>query len=380
MPTVNSGDFEQLWFTNLVDHFDFQNDSTYEQRYWVNDKYWTADESGPNFVYICGEYTCSIRDDRLYPFMVGAEYGARLYALEHRFYGSSQPFDDWSLDSYRWLSSEQAMSDLAYFIAKINEDQPDRPTIVIGGSYPGALSAWFRAKYPHAAVAAWSASGVVQPIVDYWQYDEQVYTSTAKSGEWCPKKIFEINAYATQEAALRLNGFQNAIDEVLKGTGAEEMRTDDFMSFLADAPAGNVQYGTRTILCDEYIKPILDLNLHDSFISVVNTLIASGDDPLGYDSRPGSDIVSEKIDVTSAGRSWTYQTCAEYGWFQTPSEVHPLRSQLVKLEYYIDLCKRVFPGLNMDNKPHAWESIADQGGFDIAGTNIFFTNGGEDPW
>jgi pimeloyl-ACP methyl ester carboxylesterase len=104
--------------------------------------------------------------------MVGAEHGARLFVLEHRFYGASQPFDDWSLDSLRFLSSEQAMADIAYFLASMNQDFEQRQTIVVGGSYPGALSAWFRAKYPHMAIASWAASAVVQPIVDFWQYDE----------------------------------------------------------------------------------------------------------------------------------------------------------------------------------------------------------------
>jgi len=58
--------------------------------------------------------------------------------------------------------------------------------LVIGGSYPGALSAWFRERYPHLTVGSWSSSGVVQPIVDFWRFDEQTYQSTVKSGEWCP--------------------------------------------------------------------------------------------------------------------------------------------------------------------------------------------------
>jgi len=29
-----------------------------------------------------------------------------------------------------------------------NNAGPDRKTMVIGGSYPGALSAWFRVHYP----------------------------------------------------------------------------------------------------------------------------------------------------------------------------------------------------------------------------------------
>jgi len=43
----------------------------------------------------------------------------------------------------------------------MNADMPERKTIVIGGSYPGALSAWFRDKYPNIATASWAASAVV---------------------------------------------------------------------------------------------------------------------------------------------------------------------------------------------------------------------------
>jgi len=93
--------------------------------------------------------------------MVGAKHGARLLVLEHRFYGDSQPFDNWSLESYQYLSSEQAMADIAYFLASMNKGKEDRQTIVVGGSYPGALSAWFKAKYPQSAVASWAASAVV---------------------------------------------------------------------------------------------------------------------------------------------------------------------------------------------------------------------------
>ena len=54
--------------------------------------------------------------------MVGSQYGALFVVLEHRFYGDSQPFEDWTLDSLKYLSSEQALADLAYFIAKLNKD------------------------------------------------------------------------------------------------------------------------------------------------------------------------------------------------------------------------------------------------------------------
>lgn len=142
-------------------------------RYWKNDKYVEEAGKGPIFLYICGEYTCSIRDDRLFPFMVGASHKAELYALEHRFYGKSVPnykdggqYED---SLMQFLSSEQALSDIANFARSINEGH--REVIVVGGSYPGALSAWFKQRYPQLAVGSWASSAVVYPVEDFWRFD-----------------------------------------------------------------------------------------------------------------------------------------------------------------------------------------------------------------
>jgi pimeloyl-ACP methyl ester carboxylesterase len=66
------------------------------------------------------------------------------------------------------LTSEQALSDLAFFINEINVNQMFKvnknPFITVGGSYPGALSAWFRYKYPHLTVGAIASSAVVTAI------------------------------------------------------------------------------------------------------------------------------------------------------------------------------------------------------------------------
>jgi len=98
----------------LVDHFNYLDGRTYEQRYWLSNQYW--DGKGPIFLYICGEYRCTVPDTRLFPFMVGSQYNAQFLVLEHRFYGDSQPFDDWSMDSLRYLNSEQGLADLSVFI------------------------------------------------------------------------------------------------------------------------------------------------------------------------------------------------------------------------------------------------------------------------
>lgn len=74
-----------------------------------------------------------------------------------------------STKNLRYLSSEQALADLAYFIeAKKEELQiSDNKWIVFGGSYPGSLAAWFRLKYPHLANAAVASSAPLLAQINF---------------------------------------------------------------------------------------------------------------------------------------------------------------------------------------------------------------------
>jgi len=81
-----------------------------------------------------------------------------------------------------------------------------------------------------------------------------VYTSSLKSGADCPATIAAMQAYVTEQAALRLDGQANAIDTVLKGTNAEGMHVDDFTFYMGDIAAGQVQYGTRTTMCSYLLE------------------------------------------------------------------------------------------------------------------------------
>ena len=266
LPDVDYADFTLSTFQNYVDHND-QTKGTFSQRYWMMDKYWT-DTNGPNFIYFCGEYVCSPPDERHFPFQVGANMGARMFVIEHRYYGESQPMPDWSVPNLSLLNSEQALADFAYFLQQQNLDMPSRQTIVIGGSYPGALSAWFRYTYPDIAVASWASSAVVQPWADMWTYDEQIYQTTHNISPDCTATLQRFENYATQQAILRDAGEPNQIDDILKSTPGEGMRTDDFMAYLGDFPAGYVQYGDASHFCDIWAD-YTDMDEYDLFIAAV---------------------------------------------------------------------------------------------------------------
>jgi len=100
------------------------------------------------------------------------ELGAVHVDVEHRFYGDSQPKENWELGNLVYLTSEQALADLANFIDMLkSQSEKESKVVVVGGSYPGAMVAWFKEFYPHHADAAWSSSGVINPFQDYFYYD-----------------------------------------------------------------------------------------------------------------------------------------------------------------------------------------------------------------
>jgi len=44
--------------------------------------------------------------------------GARLFIIEHRFYGESQPTADWSVENLALLTAQQALADIANFLVQ----------------------------------------------------------------------------------------------------------------------------------------------------------------------------------------------------------------------------------------------------------------------
>ncbi len=59
--------------------------------------------------------------------------------------GDSLPTEDWSDENMVYLSSEQALADVANFVQEMNGMYGlTGPWVTFGGSYAGSLSAWAR--------------------------------------------------------------------------------------------------------------------------------------------------------------------------------------------------------------------------------------------
>jgi hypothetical protein len=53
---------------------------------------------------------------------MASKFGAKLWLLEHRFYGKSRPTQNMSIENLKYLTSRQAIGDLANFIRSKNKE------------------------------------------------------------------------------------------------------------------------------------------------------------------------------------------------------------------------------------------------------------------
>lgn len=173
-------------FSVPIDHF--HNETKYEPhcngtfplRYWFDATYYKP--GGPVVVVQGGETSGA---DRLPYLQKGIIYQLSKatngigVVLEHRYYGTSFPTPDLSTKNLRFLTTQQALADEAYFAQNIKfpglerfGDLTSRTTawISYGGSYAGAFSAFLRVQYPDVFWGSISSSGVTKAIYDYWAY------------------------------------------------------------------------------------------------------------------------------------------------------------------------------------------------------------------
>ena len=174
------------YFTQEQDHFDEHNDNTWQQAYYVNATYWEGPGStAPVFLCVGGEGPpldgsvvvasphCNIAVEWL------EETKAIMFAVEHRYYGchnmSACPYKLTDKDPLKYLSSHQAIEDLATFHAHATEEYnltSSNKWVSFGGSYPGMLAGWFRVKHPELVHASVASSAPVSAILDMTGYND----------------------------------------------------------------------------------------------------------------------------------------------------------------------------------------------------------------
>ncbi|WCJ32576.1 Serine carboxypeptidase S28 family protein [Euphorbia peplus] len=365
---------DPLWFDQTLDHFSPYDHRRFKQRYYEFLDYFTMSD-GPIFFKFCGESDCNgITND--YLSVLAKKFGAAVVSLEHRYYGESTPFKTTETKNLRYLSSKQALFDLAAFRehyqeslnAKLNRTGVENPWFVFGVSYSGALSAWFRVKFPHLTCGSLASSAVVLAVYNFTEFDQQIGES---AGPECKAALQE----ATHLVEERLTSNKLAAKKLF---GAAELKIDgDFLYFLADAAVIAFQYGNPDKLCVPLVeaKKAGD-DLVEAYAKYVKEYYVGsfGVDVQTYNQEK---LKSTAITESSSDRLWWFQVCTEVAYFQVAPSNDSVRSSKVDTQYHLDLCKNVFgegiyPDVDATNIYY--------GGTRIEGSKIVFTNGSQDPW
>ncbi len=323
-------------FSNRVDHFNLASRLVYEQRYWHTEAFWDRG-AGPMVLYIHGEGPGYVVSNVSAPAMLASKLKAKLFLLEHRFYGTSQPCADWSLSCLRLLTHDQALADIAHFIQANNRKLPksQQKWLLIGGSYAGALAVWFKLRYPHLAAAVYASSATVAAVTDYRQYMGQVYTDLAREPK-CLQTMVELNAYADGVIA---HGDAEERRRLKAAMGADMLDDLSFLEYFSDIYVGEVQASRRKNAC----QYILALNYEKEILAKVARYARVG--KMFYVEPSDYTFALEKnttINPQESSRQWMYQTCTAFGYFQTGSASKGLRSPRIDAEYWKSGCQQVF--------------------------------------
>jgi pimeloyl-ACP methyl ester carboxylesterase len=343
---LSTGVADPSWFQQKLDHFNPQEQRSWPQKYFVNSTFYKS--GGPVFFLLGGEgplSPSSVAGNHFILTLYAQHYNALIVALEHRFYGDSVPFNDSSTPNLRYLTTLQALADFANFRVSLPSQPgmqmlPSNATwILFGGSYSGSLSAWARLKYPHLFHGSLAASAPVQPKTDFPEYFDVVTTSI---GPECTKAM----AAGT-----------SAIEHLLtSSTGRDQLEryfntctpivTDDdaatFMDNLASVVSGVVQYNKDN---NNYMPEDME-TMCSTFVSFSDTIQAWVNLTQLFSGGTCMEVsyaqTIEDLQPSSAGRSWTYQTCTEYGYFQTGESDQQPFSKRITLDYFLRTCKDAF--------------------------------------
>lgn len=390
---------EDQWFIQKLDHFNGADSRVWKQRYFVNEAFSKPD--GPVFLMIGGEGPANPAWMEYGAWLTYAEsLGALCFMLEHRFYGKSHPTSDLSTDSLQFLSSRQALADLAHFRTQIAEARglTHRKWVAFGGSYPGSLAAWFRLKYPHLVHAAVATSAPVHAQVNFPEYLEVVWRSLASENAECPLLVKK----ASDALVERLKD-PETYDNITKDfnlCSKLQIETERDSAFFLETLAGNfmdvVQYNkgnrefegvmgtniTIQVLCSVMGDTSLG-DPYDRYAAVARLMMetflmkcldASFSNYLRYMTNTSWDGPA-----AGGGRQWVYQTCTEFGFYQsTDSPNQPFTG--FPLEYQVKQCADFYNISAEEVAAAIVQTNEYYGAYDIRSSRIVFPNGSIDPW
>ncbi|XP_050433529.1 putative serine protease K12H4.7 [Adelges cooleyi] len=398
--TRNAQPVVDYWFQQKLDHFNATDKRTWKQRYQINEQFYKS--GGPVFLMIGGEDKMSSKWTNSGAWIEYAgEFNAVCFQLEHRFYGDSHPTEDASTANLVYLSTEQALADLAEFMvgtkAKYNIS-PESKWIAFGGSYSGSLAAWLRMKYPHLVHAAVSSSAPLLAKIDFHEYYKVVEDALSTYKPACVTQIKLANQMLN--AIIESDKEIKYINKKFKLCDPLNAKNNKDVSILFETLAGNfagiVQYNKDNRLSNRTneitLETLCDIMTNESIASPLEKYAAVNDRMLSSNNLTCTDYVYENtVNILkniswespyASSRQWTYQTCTEFGFYQTSNQDEHVFGSKFPVNFFTDMCAEVYgekfdadllaKGVDRTNWMY--------GELNIKETRVVYVHGSVDPW
>nr|XP_022911227.1 putative serine protease K12H4.7 [Onthophagus taurus] len=312
-------------------------------RYLRNDQFYKP--GGPLFIFLGGEWGIDegyVRTGQM--FDMANEHNGYMFYTEHRYYGRSQPVSDFTTENLKYLSLDQAIADVAYFIQHQKshiEGAENSKVVVVGGSYSATMATWIRKKYPHLVDAALASSAPLLAQADFIGYFQVVADNFRLSSDECMDTVTE--GIRMLEGSLdSVDGLENMSS--MFGTcdpiDVSEPERSYFFRNIANPFVYDTQYAQPGDI-DEACKSILSTS--GSAVEKLAGYIRSffGDACITNFQFYVDYHKNTTINYVDPVRQWFYQSCTEYGFFQTGNQTtRPFGD--FWLQMYIDMCQELF--------------------------------------
>ncbi|KAF9026495.1 hypothetical protein BDZ89DRAFT_1067591 [Hymenopellis radicata] len=353
------------WFNQLIDHAN-PSLGTFKQRYFFSGEFY--EPGGPILLVNAGEQNA---DSNIVSLVAQAATGASI-ALEHRFFGQSNPYPDLSEESLKYLTLQQNIDDMVYLAQNIVLPMEGGDSIFYAGY---ASDFWQYGDAVRTRMPA-NCSSDFQAVISHV---DAVFSSDDDLAIQALKETFGMgNVTYVDDVANRLNEPMGFWQDLQPAAGPNQM----FYEFCDLLQVWEVD-GKNTSAPEsgwglDHALEAFGSWMRERHPSISDADISSHDDTLPQ---------YRNISVDNWERSWSWMICNELGWFQTGApEGHPtIVSRFVDLEFYKrSSCQMFFPTTFDDKLMSAYPAVdainTKFGGWNVHVDRVFFVNGLNDPW
>ncbi|GMT23493.1 hypothetical protein PFISCL1PPCAC_14789, partial [Pristionchus fissidentatus] len=336
--------------------------------------------------------------------MNGKEVGANLFLLEHRYYGESKL----GTNDLQFLTSAQMLYDVATLIRtqQVNQNRTG-PWITFGGSYPGALAAWSREWFPELIVGTVASSAPLLAKNDFYEYLEVVEDVIRRHSQKCYHRTSDAFAQLhklsldpegrqiIQQKFKLFPAWTEGENETIEALDMNEVFINLYGFYQGTVQYNSVDWSDVKELCAPMEDEVKYEDSLDALRAIQERASEKGEevqtlssynqdlqyliDMIEYIGNVGRIRLIVKKHIL--GILWTWQTCNEFGYYQTTDYGEGIFGTPVPVNYFIIMCERVF-GLGMgDIEDSIANSNYQYGGrqrYNV--TNVVLPNGDADPW